>query len=169
MENFIEKLINGSRWILVIFYMGLLAALVLFALYFISDIIHVAQVVIGGLVNGGGLGHEDMLLLILGIVEMVMLANLVNIVKTGSFSIFVKKNGGEQAHESSWISHVDPGILKIKVSMALVNIAGVYLLSDFIHTENVAWQTILIRALLYVVLVIGSLMLAKTDQVVSQG
>lgn len=165
MEKFIENLINRSRWILVVFYIGLLVALVLFALFFIGDIVHVGKEVIMGLISGNGIDHQEMLLLILGIIEMVMLANLINIVKTGSYSIFVKKSGNDHTHEIAWINHVDPGILKIKVSMALVNIAGVYLLSDFVHTQNVAPQIILIRALLYVVLVVGSLILAKTDKI----
>lgn len=165
MEKFIENVINRSRWILVVFYIGLLIALVFFALFFIGDLVHIGKEVISGIATGNGIGHQDMLLLILGIIEMVMLANLMNIVKTGSYSIFVKKNGSEHTHEIAWINHVDPGILKIKVSMALVNIAGVYLLSDFIHTNNVSVQVILVRVLIYIALVVGSLILAKTDKI----
>lgn len=165
MKKMAKDLIFGSRWLLYIFYLGLLAVLIAFAGYFIVDLIHIVRQIFDVVFFQGYLSHEEIVLSVLSVIEMVMIANLINIVKVGSFSIFISPMEFKKGDKPSWIDHIDTGALKVKMAMALVNIAGVYLLGDFIHAAEKSVQDILFRVGLYLTFVIGAYIMAKTDHI----
>jgi len=96
------------------------------------------------------------MLAVLGLIDVVMIPNLLVMVIVGGYETFVSRLG-LQGHpdEPEWLSHVNAGVLKIKLAMAIVGISSIHLLRIFIaagnlgterstHTEaGIMWQALI--------------------------
>ena len=70
LEVFIERLILSSRWLLVAFYIGLVAALAVYAVSFGYKFLKVAQ-------NVFTYDEADMILAMLGLIDAALVASLI--------------------------------------------------------------------------------------------
>ncbi len=85
-------------------------------------------------------------LAVLGLIDVVMIANLLIMVIIGGYETFVSRLNLEgHPDQPEWLSHVNAGILKVKLATALIGISSIHLLKTFIdvdkHTDKaVIWQ-----------------------------
>ena len=73
------------------------------------------------------------MLIVLGLVDVVLVANLLVMVIIGGYETFVSRLAilDEHPDRPEWITHVDAGGIKTKLLMALVSISSIHLLRTF--------------------------------------
>ena len=130
------RFIFWSRWLQLPMYLGLIVALAVYVYKFF--------VMLSGLViNFGTYGENDILLIVLALIDVVMIANLLVMVIIGGYEIFVSRlNIDDHPDQPEWLDHVDAGVLKIKLGMALVSISSIHLLRSFIYAKKLSEHTL---------------------------
>src|SRR6266536_571932 len=140
-ELFIERLLLASRWILVVFYLGLAAALCVYALAFFAKF--------GKIVAGVfALEEADMILAMLGLIDAALVASLDIMVMFSGYENFVSRFDASDADQMSWLGKLDSHGLKIKVAASIVAISSIHLLQVFLNAQKypndkIMWYTIL--------------------------
>lgn len=130
-EGLLEWSVFASRWLMAPVYLGLVGAQIAFAFKFFRDL-WTLLTTIWHPGDGHGHGGHDVIALILGLVDMLMVANLVLMVLIGGYATFVSKlNVDDHEDRPEWLDHIDPGTLKTKLAGALVSISGIHLLQAF--------------------------------------
>ncbi|GHT90984.1 UPF0114 protein [Betaproteobacteria bacterium] len=166
LESTIEKLIFWSRWLQAPLYLGLIVALGVYAVHFFGELSH--------LVMGAGVQSEnDVMLLVLGLIDVVMIANLLIMVTIGGYETFVSRlNLDDHPDQPEWLSHVNAGVLKIKLSTAIISISSIHLLKTFINASNPAtapepanWQA---QVFIHLTFIVSALAMAYTDKLMYQ-
>lgn len=139
-EDFVERLIFASRWILCPFYLGLALGLFLLLYRFIGEFVHFAH----GIIDGS---ETSTLLGILNLIDMTLLGNLMIVVIFSGYENFVSKiNVAENSPDRpSWMGEVDFAGLKLKLIGSIVALSGINLLSAFLNladwsTQQLAWM-----------------------------
>ena len=83
--------------------------------------------------------ETEIMLLVLGLIDVVMIANLLIMVIIGGYETFVTSlNLRDHPEQPEWLSHVSAGVLKVKLALALIGISSVHLLKTFINAPNIA-------------------------------
>ena len=157
MREFVNKAILGSRYVLVVFYLGMTAGLALFALRFLVKLWDYAGKVFSA-------GDEDYLLDLLYLLDSVLVASLVVTVVVSSWDSMVgrlaREAGEEQMH---WVVKNDPGNLKIKLGTAIVAISAIHLLQVFLKVESFDDRTIMWSLAVHGMFLMGLVVLAVAD------
>lgn len=137
----VEWIIFQSKWLLVIFYLKLIVTLCSLMYHFVIE---------GHLTN-------SQLVQILEDVDIVMIANLVKMIITGSYHSFVSKSHRfEPEHTSS-------GILKIKMATSIIGVATIQLLQTFLNADIASFQTVFIQLVILLFFIVAALSLAYID------
>jgi len=155
-KSLTEKALFGSKWLLTIFYFGLIVAMLAYAYVYILQIFHLFQHITS-------LNKEMVLICTLELVDMVMIANLIKMIITGSYSSSIDKN-----HQFA-SEKVSSGILKIKLSTSLIGVTSIHLLQTFVNSANVSWDSIYKQMAIHGVFVIGSIGLAIVEYLHDKG
>jgi uncharacterized protein (TIGR00645 family) len=183
-ENLFEKAIFASRWLQAPLYGGLIIAQSIYVYQFFVELWHLFGI--------GFLGHPApiphgatvpmdtstaIMLGVLGLIDVVMIANLLIMVIIGGYETFVSRINLE-GHEDQpeWLSHVNAGVLKVKLATALISISSIHLLKSFIEVRSqsatgqgimdngVMWQIII-----HCVFVFSAIALAYVDKLMMAG
>lgn len=150
MKKFIENIIFGSRWLLIPFYLGLIVVMTIYTLVYVKEIFHLVTEI-------GDITKENVMLMILELVDIVMIANLVKMIITGSYNSFVDKSHGIAGE------NVSSGMLKVKMSTSLIGVSSIHLLQTFINASVVSWDELNKQMLIHGSFLVGSLILAIID------
>lgn len=130
-ELFLEHFMFGSRWLLVPFYIGLIAAIALLLVKFSKAFFALIPTVFDG--DGG-----SALLGILTLVDITLIANLLLIIIFAGYENFISKiDTGDNEDRPDWMGHVGFSDLKLKLIGSIVAISGVELLKYFINVKEV--------------------------------
>ena len=96
------------------------------------------------------LKEQEVMLIVLGLIDVVMIANLLIMVIIGGYETFVSRLNLEgHPDQPEWLSHVNAGVLKVKLATALIGISSIHLLKTFIEVPEknrehvVMWQVII--------------------------
>ncbi len=74
------------------------------------------------------------MLAVLGLIDVVMISNLLIMVIVGGYETFVSRMGLEgHRDEPEWLSHVNASVLKVKLATAIIGISSIHLLKTFIN------------------------------------
>lgn len=159
-ENAIESTIMAARWLLVVFYLGLGAALIVYAVSFIYKFIKVAT---------GVLAYEEgeMILAMLGLIDAALVASLLVMVMISSYENYVSRLENANV-ELSWLGKLDSGSLKIKVASSIVAISSIHLLQVFLNANQYTDVKIVLYMLLHLTFVVSALLLAYVDRISSK-
>jgi len=116
----------------------------------------------------GHLSENDVMLLVLGLVDVVMIANLLIMVIIGGYETFVSRiNLKNHPDQPEWLSHVNANVLKVKLAMAIVGISSIHLLQTFINASQVSSETMLWQTVIHLTFVISAVALALIDRYLS--
>ncbi len=135
-----ETLIFWSRWLQAPLYLGLIVAQGVYVYQFMVELTHL----IGMVFSSAKLTDTAVMLVVLGLIDVVMIASLLIMVIIGGYETFVSRlhlEGHEDQPE--WLSHVNAGVLKIKLATALIGISSVHLLKTFINAPQYDDRTIM--------------------------
>jgi len=127
----LPTLIFSSRWLQLPLYLGLIIAQGVYVILFVKELIH--------LVTGAtSLGEQEMMLIVLGLIDVVMISNLLMMVIVGGYETFVSRLRLEgHPDQPEWLSHVNASVLKVKLAMAIIGISSIHLLKTFIAAGNI--------------------------------
>jgi uncharacterized protein (TIGR00645 family) len=116
----------------------------------------------------GHLSENDVMLLVLGLVDVVMIANLLIMVIIGGYETFVSRiNLKNHPDQPEWLSHVNANVLKVKLAMAIVGISSIHLLQTFINAANTSSSTMLWQTVIHLTFVASAISLALIDRFLS--
>lgn len=158
-EHLVEALILASRWLLVIFYLGLAAALGLYAVTFGTKLFHFAS-------NVFTLAESEAILRMLGLIDAALVASLVVMVIISGYENFVSRldNAGG---ELTWLGKIDAGSLKIKVASTIVAISSIHLLQVFLNAAQYSATQLLWLTVIHMAFVLSALLLALIDRLMT--
>ena len=139
-----------SRWLQAPLYFGLIVAQGVYVYHFMIELWHLVQ-------HTTTLKESEIMLAVLGLIDVVMIANLLIMVIVGGYETFVSRlNLKGHPDEPEWLSHVNAGVLKVKLASALIGISSIHLLKTFIEagtkfdsgrepmsSEMIKWQVII--------------------------
>ncbi len=152
--EYLEKITFGSRWLLYPIHAGLILALAVFMARFLVDDFH--------FIVNGFTGHSEQAMLgALGLVDTLMIGNLLSMIILGSYQVFIKRiDVDTDANRPQWLDHVDSGILKVKVALSITGITLIQILKDFVNIEHVEWRLVVYRMYLHALCLLSALILA---------
>ncbi len=120
-------IIFSSRWLQLPLYLGLIVAQGVYVVLFIKELWHL-------ILGATSLGEQDIMLIVLGLIDVVMISNLLMMVIIGGYETFVSRLKLEgHPDQPEWLSHVNASVLKVKLAMAIIGISSVHLLKTFIE------------------------------------
>ena len=145
----LPQLIFSSRWLQVPLYLGLIVAQCVYVILFLKELWHL-------ILHAFEITELAFMLIVLGLIDVVMISNLLIMVIVGGYETFVSRLELEKhPDQPEWLSHVNASVLKIKLAMAIIGISSIHLLRTFIeagslgtakttYTEaGIMWQSII--------------------------
>ena len=161
----LPMLIFGSRWLQLPLYIGLIVAQGVYVILFLKELWHL-------ITHSFSFTEQQIMLVVLGLIDVVMISNLLVMVIVGGYETFVSRLNLEgHPDQPEWLSHVNASVLKIKLAMAIIGISSIHLLRTFIeagalgsaatkYTETgVMWQTII-----HCVFILSAIGIAAVDK-----
>ena len=152
LEHGFEYLIFASRWVQAPIYLALICAALAYAWKSVQELLH--------LLDGFPAATESSIMVgILSLVDISMVANLVNMVVVGGYVTFVSRiDFGDNGDRPDWLDHINANTLKVKLAGSLASISAIHLLKSFIaitdfvssgaamsanHEKVILWQAII--------------------------
>ncbi len=155
--------ILASRYLLMVFFFGLVAGLALYAVRFVAKLWKLAAELLT-------IPEEDVLIAVLHLVDSALIASLVMIVTLSSYDSLVDRLVGEAEQEDMhWVGRTDYSNLKIKVATAMVAISSIHLLQVFLKVESYSQEGVMWRVAIHFLFLLGALMLGLLDRITRHG
>lgn len=163
-----------SRWLQAPLYLGLIVAQLIYVVVFVIELIHVTERVIHDPMH---IDEAQVMLAVLGLIDVVMIANLLIMVIIGGYETFVSRIDIDgHPDQPEWLSHVNANVLKVKLAMAIIGISSIHLLKTFIEvgdlgaprTESVTGQVytgegVFWQVIIHSVFILSAVALALID------
>ena len=184
----LPRVIFASRWIQVPLYLGLIVAQCVYVAHFWVELVHLLQAVFGDghalqiLVQGIGyhpapsedgvplapvtsLNETVIMLVVLGLIDVVMISNLLIMVIIGGYETFVSRLDLDgHPDQPEWLDHVNASVLKVKLATAIIGISSIHLLKTFINAGAYDTKVLLWQTLIHLAFVVSAMALALTDR-----
>lgn len=160
LEILIERIILSSRWLLVAFYIGLVAALAVYAFSFALKFLKVAQ-------NVFIYDEADMILAMLGLIDAALVASLIVMVMISGYENFVSRFDNTNA-DVSFLGKLDAGSLKIKVASSIVAISSIHLLQIFLNANQYDNTKLMWYTLIHLAFVVSAVMLGFLEKLMAK-
>lgn len=161
-EATFESIIFASRWIQAPLYAGLIVAELLYAYKFLLElwemVLHINK-----------MDETVFMLGVLGLIDVTMVANLLTMVIIGGYATFVSKLDLEQHPDRpEWLTHVDPGTIKIKLAASLIGISSIHLLKGFVDVANENPEHLKWKIFIHMTFLASAILLAWTDKIMQK-
>lgn len=160
-----------SRWLQAPLYLGLIVAQAVYVYRFLVELWHLIGFAVFGhpaptsTPQGVGDPETIVMLSVLGLIDVVMIANLLIMVIVGGYETFVSRLRLEgHPDQPEWLSHVNAGILKVKLATALIGISSIHLLKTFINADKLETKMMFWQVIIHVTFVGSALALAWIDR-----
>jgi len=127
----LPALIFSSRWLQLPLYLGLIVAQGVYVFLFVKELWHLIH-------EAPNLTEQSIMLIVLGLIDVVMISNLLVMVIVGGYETFVSRlNLHGHPDQPEWLSHVNASVLKVKLAMAIIGISSIHLLKTFIEAGGI--------------------------------
>ena len=179
----LPNFIFASRWLQLPLYLGLIAAQVVYVFHFWVELVHLLKAVFGSqtdlqaLVTNIGyksdvaitsLNEAIIMLVVLGLIDVVMISNLLIMVIVGGYETFVSRmNLEEHPDQPEWLSHVNASVLKVKLATAIIGISSIHLLKTFINAANYDEKVLIWQTVIHITFLLSALAIALADRLMS--
>lgn len=160
LELLVERIILSSRWILVVFYLGLVAALAVYAVSFLYKFLKVAK-------NVFVYDDAEMILAMLGLIDAALVASLILMVMIAGYENFVSRFD-EAEQDVSFLGKLDSGSLKIKVASSIVAISSIHLLQVFLNVQQYTDAKLMWLTLMHLAFVVSAVLLGFLEQIMGK-
>lgn len=153
MENIIEKILCGSRWIIAPVYIGMSIALAALAIKFFQELYYFVPMILI-------MSEGEMILKILTLIDITLVSSLVIIVMLSGYDNFVSQlKIVDQDVKIEWLGSHDYGALKMKVASSIVAISSIHLLKIFMNIETTSSEKLTWYVVIHLTLVLSTLMM----------
>jgi uncharacterized protein (TIGR00645 family) len=116
------------------------------------------------------LNETLIMLVVLGLIDVVMISNLLIMVIVGGYETFVSRMNLEgHPDQPEWLDHVNASVLKVKLATAIIGISSIHLLKSFISAANIDQKTLLWQTLIHLTFLLSALAIAATDRLLGHG
>src|SRR5690242_20652845 len=160
----IPALIFASRWLQLPLYLGLIVAQGVYVYQFWQELVHLLSLVW----TQGRINETEIMLVVLGLIDVVMIANLLIMVIVGGYETFVSRLYLEgHPDQPEWLSHVNASVLKVKLATAIIGISSIHLLKTFINAKVYDAQTLIAQTSIHVVFLLSAMAIAYTDRIMT--
>ena len=176
----LPALIFASRWLQLPLYLGLIVAqgiyvwlfwqelyyLLLAAFGNVSALTHVLDAVtVPGVDRPAKLDETVIMLVVLGLIDVVMISNLLIMVIVGGYETFVSRMNLEgHPDQPEWLSHVNASVLKVKLATAIIGISSIHLLKTFINAAAYDEKTLIAQTGIHVTFLLSAMAIAASDR-----
>ncbi len=175
-----------SRWLQLPLYLGLILAQGVYVWHFWVELIHLIEAALGSqdavqkivaAVTPVGQAAAQMkapsetviMLVVLGLIDVVMISNLLIMVIIGGYETFVSRMRLEgHPDQPEWLSHVNASVLKVKLATAIIGISSIHLLKTFINAAAYDEKTLLWQTAIHITFLLSALAVAATDRLMPQ-
>lgn len=159
MEQFIEKTLFASRWLLAPLYLGLSLALLALGIKFFQEVYHVLSHILVS-------SEADMILTLLALIDLVLVGSLIVMVMFSGYENFVSRlEVGEQADKLGWLGKLDAGTLKLKVAASIVAISSIHLLRAFMNAQQIPNDKLLWYVIIHLTFVVSAVLMGVLDRI----
>lgn len=157
----LPNLIFMSRWLQLPLYLGLIVAQGVYVYHFMVELTHLIESAFQG-----KLTEPAIMLIVLGLIDVVMIANLLIMVIVGGYETFVSRME-LQGHpdQPEWLSHVNAGVLKVKLATAIIGISSIHLLKTFIEASTLTDRQLLWQTVIHMAFVASAIAIALIDRI----
>ena len=180
----LPAMIFASRWLQLPLYLGLILAQGVYVFHFWVELVHLVEAAFGDkaaldmLIKSIGykvsadwvpkLNETVIMLVVLGLIDVVMISNLLIMVIIGGYETFVSRLNLEgHPDQPEWLSHVNASVLKVKQATAFIGISSIHLLKTFINAENYSDKVLLWQTLIHVAFLFSALAIALADRLMT--
>ncbi len=162
----LPTIIFGSRWLQLPLYLGLIVAQGVYVVLFLEELWHLVT-------HATDFSEQQIMLVVLGLIDVVMISNLLMMVIVGGYETFVSRlRLHNHPDQPDWLDHVNASVLKIKLAMAIIGISSIHLLRTFIEAGNVGDPTktsytmtgIILQTVIHVVFILSAIGIAYVDR-----
>ena len=161
-ENFLEKLMFASRWIMAPVYLGLIVCLLFLLYVFIHEIIVFIPMATSA-------GETGVILFILNLIDLSLAGNLLLMVIFSGYENFISKiDVGDHVDKPSWMGKVNFSNLKLKLISSIVAISGIHLLKVFMSLDDYTENQIMLYIFVHLTFVISGVLLALMDFIIGK-
>jgi uncharacterized protein (TIGR00645 family) len=181
----LPNLIFMSRWLQLPLYLGLIVAQAIYVWLFWQELYYLVLAALG---NSGALTHlleavtvegvdrptklteTVIMLVVLGLIDVVMISNLLIMVIVGGYETFVSRMNLEgHPDQPEWLSHVNASVLKVKLATAIIGISSIHLLKTFINAAAYDEKTIIAQTGIHITFLLSAMAIAASDRIMPQG
>lgn len=191
----LPRVIFASRWLQLPLYLGLILAQGVYVFQFWTELVHLVEAAFGSQaaleslvksigykaapikdVAGAVIGYEPiaklnetiLMLVVLGLIDVVMISNLLIMVIVGGYETFVSRMNLEgHPDQPEWLSHVNASVLKVKLATAIIGISSIHLLKTFINADNYTEKVLLWQTVIHIAFLFSALAIAYADRLMS--
>jgi uncharacterized protein (TIGR00645 family) len=173
--------IFASRWLQLPLYLGLIVAQGIYVWLFWQELYYLLMATFGDAnalvhvldsvtVEGGKRplkpDENVLMLVVLGLIDVVMISNLLIMVIVGGYETFISRMGLE-AHpdQPEWLSHVNASVLKVKLATAIIGISSIHLLKTFINAASYENDVIIAQVGIHITFLLSAIAIAAADRV----
>ena len=176
-----------SRWLQLPLYMGLILAQCVYVFHFWVELVDLIGAVLGnpaalshildvasvktaeGVERPAKLTEAVIMLVVLGLIDVVMISNLLIMVIVGGYETFISRMNLEgHPDQPEWLSHVNASVLKVKLATAIIGISSIHLLKTFINADAYSEKALLAQTGIHVVFLLSAMAIAYTDRLISR-
>ena len=150
-----------SRWLQLPLYLGLIVAQAVYVWQFMRELWHLLKTM-----ADSTLTEVDTMLIVLGLIDVVLISNLLIMVIIGGYETFISRLGLDgHPDEPEWLSHVNPAVLKVKLAAAIIGISSIHLLTTFIRAGSLSEKQMLWQTLIHITLLLSALAIAGIERI----
>ena len=177
----LPALIFASRWLQLPLYLGLIVAQAIYVWLFWQELYYLVLATFG---EGHALTHildsvtveggqrpakpneTVLMLVVLGLIDVVMISNLLIMVIVGGYETFVSRLNLEgHPDQPEWLSHVNASVLKVKLATAIIGISSIHLLKTFINAAAYDEKTIIAQVGIHIAFLMSAMAIAAADRI----
>jgi uncharacterized protein (TIGR00645 family) len=176
----LPAIIFASRWLQLPLYLGLILAQAVYVWHFwveLVDLIGAAMgnqkalehiinaVAVEGAAKPTKLNEATIMLVVLGLIDVVMISNLLIMVIVGGYETFVSRMNLERHRDQpEWLSHVNASVLKVKLATAIIGISSIHLLKTFINASAYDEKTLIAQTGIHIAFLFSAMAIAYCDR-----
>ena len=180
----IPRILFMSRWLQLPLYLGLIVAQGVYVWYFLVELMHLVEAAFGSqdalamiLKNVTPVGADTIkaapetvvMLVVLGLIDVVMISNLLIMVIIGGYETFVSRMRLEgHPDQPEWLSHVNASVLKVKLATAIIGISSIHLLKTFINAQSYEAKVLIAQTVIHITFLVSALAIAAVDRMMPQ-
>jgi uncharacterized protein (TIGR00645 family) len=179
----LPALIFASRWLQLPLYLGLILAQCVYVFHFWVELVDLIGAVMGnqkalehiitavaveGAPRPTKLTEATIMLVVLGLIDVVMISNLLIMVIVGGYETFVSRmNLEKHPDQPEWLSHVNASVLKVKLATAIIGISSIHLLKTFINAASYDEKTLIAQTGIHIAFLFSAMAIAYCDKLMA--